>query len=180
MTITSNHILAIIVLTACTLSIVVFNSANAENMSKSQYNEIDKNLNFAYTLAKLSCKSQMDNEIELCEAKAEGALIIKKTTLIANYKPTIQNRYNANMVAAGANYSIALKECENEKNSDVVMCKKNKKDTYLQASANARLQRNSEKADEIKKDKIAKFEQFSYQDKSFIVDIFDRIYHVKA
>lgn len=84
------------------------------------------------------------------------------------------------MITAGATYTIVAKECESMKNTEAETCKKSIKDTYLLASSNARFQRNSERADEIKKDKTAEIDKFPYQHDSFITDEFNKIYRVKA
>jgi hypothetical protein len=180
MKITSNQVLAAIAATFCSLSLAIFNIANAENMSKNRYQALYKNLGIEYESAKARCEPLVNFARELCTTKAEGARDIKRAVLEANYKPTIQNRYNANMIAASATYTIATKECESMKNTEEEICMKNTKDSYLLATSNARLQRNSEKADEIKKDKTAEIDRFPYQDNSFIEDVFNNIYHVKA
>lgn len=180
MKITSNQVLTTIVVTACIINIVIFNNAKAENMSRSKYQALDKNLDIEYKAVKARCEPLINFARELCITKAEGARDIKRALLEADYKPTIQNRYDANMTTAGVTYAISVKECESMKNTEVDTCKKIIKDSYLLASSNARFQRNSEKADEIKKNKTPEIDKFLYQDDSFIADELNHIYHVKA
>lgn len=66
MKITSNQVLAAIVAILFSLSLVIFNSANAEYMSKSRYQALDKNLDFEYKQAKAWCEPLVNFARELC------------------------------------------------------------------------------------------------------------------
>ncbi len=172
--------IAAIALMTLTFSIVFINSANAESMTKSKYQALEKNLNVEYKAAKVRCKSLYDDAKEICDAKAEGTRDISKAELEANFKPTIQNRYDANVTRADANYAIATEQCESLKDVGEDVCEKTAKVTHERGMASARAQRNNEKSDAIKKDKTAQLDDFNDETNQFVIFKISNIYNVRA
>ena len=77
-----------VVLTAVALScIVFFNRSNAETMSSSKYQVLDKSLMTEYKSAKIRCNLLLGNAKALCNTKAEGLKEITKAELEARFTP---------------------------------------------------------------------------------------------
>lgn len=169
-----------ITLMAIAFSVASINSANAESMTKSKYQALDKNLNVEYEAAKVRCKSLSDDAKEICNAKAEGAKDISKAELEASFKPTIQNRYDANVVSANASYVIAIEHCESMKDASEEACRKTAKATLERGMSNAKAQRNMEKSDVTNKDKTAQAEDFNDKNNRFVIFKINNNYNVRA
>jgi hypothetical protein len=172
--------LTAIAATLLVVSLYILNDANAQNMSKNKYELIGENIKKEFRATKESWKLLSANAEDLCNINAKGARDISRAKLEASFKPTIQNRYDANMISAGANYSIATKTCDVLKLSELEACKASTKENYIRDTANARSIRNTEKLDEITKDKTASIDKFYYKNNSFNVDVFNTVYRVIA
>ncbi len=166
--------------TAILFSIAAISTANAENMSQSKFQHLDKNLNNEHKVAKARCETLADNAEDICEAEADGARDISKAELKASYKPTIENRYDANMIKADVNFEVANEKCDSLKDSEEVACEKTAKNIHARETANARTQRNIEKTDAVKKDKTANLEELNSKNNPFISYNFKKPYYVKT
>ena len=154
-------------------------------MSKNKFETLGDNIDKEFKVATARCNPLNNDKSAICNAKAEGARDIARAELQATFKPTIQNRYDANMTSAGANYTIATKQCNSLQDSEIDACKLLTKETYVRDTANARSIRNSEKLGEIKKDKTVHNDNLSDSTNAFVIDQlnneqFNTIYHVKA
>lgn len=176
----SDLVVAVLTGIALIFCITIFNGANAESISKSKYQSLDKNLNTEYKAAKVRCEPLVGNAQALCDTKAESARDIAKAELVASFKPTIQNRYSADLVSANARFAIANEQCKGMQEVAIDACEKVAKELHSIDVVSATAQRNKENSGEIKKDKTVKLDEFGYKSNPFITVEFDNIYHVKA
>ena len=176
----SKKTLIAIVITVLIFSFFILNASNARSMSKSKYQAFSENITKEFKAAKLRCESLVDNFKELCDARVKGARDISRAELEASFKPTIQNRYDANMISAVTNHSIATMQCDGLKATEIDACKTLTKETYLRDTSNARSLRNSEKLGEIAKDKTVKNDESSEKFNLYMNDVFNSVYLVKA
>src|SRR5450759_2759654 len=61
--------------------------AMAQNMSKSEYTAVEKNIEVEYKSAKANCASFADNAQDICVAVAKRTKKVAKAELDARYKP---------------------------------------------------------------------------------------------
>ena len=173
--------LIVIAITLVIFGLFILNAANAQGMSKNKYQALGEGITKEFKAAKGRCESLVNNFRELCDAKAEGVRDISKAELEASFKPTIQNRYDANMISAASSYSISSKQCDGLTLSEIRACKSLTKETYVRDTANARSIRNSEKLSEIKKDKtVLNDDDVGGRNNIYMYDEFNSVYLVKA
>ncbi len=103
-----------------------------------------------------------------CKSHAFANRDIKKADLQARYKPTIQNRYRANMIKAELNYKLTSEQCVTLRFDQEISCVKAAKNHRSAEAANARAQRNIEMNQAILKSKIYKLEQFNESHNPFV------------
>ena len=131
----------------------VLSGVNAQSMNKDKYVALNENIKLEYQASKKRCEPLTKSDASFCQLKAEAARNIARAELEADFKPTIQNRYNANMIEASANYAVASKQCEIMQQQQSITCKQLTKETYAKDTANARSIRNIEKYEELNKGK---------------------------
>ena len=94
--------LAAVTAVALIFCITFFNGANAESISRSKYQSLEKNLMTNYKASIARCDSVLGNAKTSCNTKSEAAKDIAKSELDASFIPTTQSRHDANMEKSGA------------------------------------------------------------------------------
>ena len=107
-------------------------------MTKASYDESGKNIEAQYKTAKAACKSLKDNAQDICEAQAKGAQNVAHAELKADYKPSHESRYDARVVKADADYSVAREMCDDKAGNDKDVCVKEAKAALTRAQADAK------------------------------------------
>ena len=160
-----------------TLSFGSIFNAIAQNtsqiMSRESYEQHFKNFNadFQSTMQRCSIsKNKFTKNItkQQCESHALINREIQKAELKASYKPTIENRYHANMVKADMNFKMANEKCELLRFSRESICMNAAKNQYGQNVAKARAQRNIEMNQAILKNKDLKLDKFNGSSNPFV------------
>ena len=108
-------------------------------MTKASYDEAGRNIEAQYKTAKATCKSLKDNAQDICEAQAKGAQNVAHAELKADYKPSHESRYDARVVKADADYSVAREMCDDKAGNDKDVCMKEAKAARVTAKSNAKV-----------------------------------------
>ncbi|MES2500219.1 MAG: hypothetical protein V4605_07135 [Pseudomonadota bacterium] len=121
---------------------VAFNSAAmAENMSKSQYQRLENNLETRYESAQERCDALKNNAKDICMIEAKGRRDVSKAALKASFEPTLQNEVDVRIAVAEADYAVAVEVCDDSK--DKSLCKQQALEIKDKAIANARAVRKT-------------------------------------
>ena len=142
-------------------------------MSKESYEQHFKNFNADFQLTMQRCallKDRVTKSLtkQQCESYALINREILKADLKASYKPTIENRYRANMVKAEMNFKIANEKCEILRSNRENVCMNTAQQLYGQDVAKARAQRNIEMNQAILKNKDLKLDKFNGSSNPFV------------
>lgn len=164
-----------------TLSFGSIFSAVAQNMdqnmvqimSKESYEQHFKNFNADFQLTMQRCaisKNKFTKNVtkQQCESHALINREIQKADLKASYKPTIENRYRANMIKAEMNFKMENEKCEMLRFTRESICISTAKNLYGRNVAKARAQRNIEMNQAILKNKDLKLEKFNGSSNPFV------------
>ncbi|CAG0953514.1 hypothetical protein MTYP_00325 [Methylophilaceae bacterium] len=129
--------------------------AMAENMSKTQYNTLEKNIEFEYRNAKAECASLAGNEKDICIVEAKANMRIAKSQLKVDYKPSTVTRYDARVALAEADYSVAMERCDDKSDKNRGACVLDAKAAKASEIANARTQSKASMSQGITNKKIS-------------------------
>lgn len=121
-------------------------NANAEPISKSEYETTQKRIEADYKAAKAACGSLSGNANDICKAEAKGKSNIAEAELEATYKPSLDNIYKARVAKADASYAVAKQKCDDKSGNDKDVCLKEAKAINTRAISNAKLEKQSGKA----------------------------------
>lgn len=114
--------------------------AMAEDMSKDTYRASKAKIEAEYKLAKAGCASLSGNPSDICVAEAKGKEKVAKAELEASYKPTRENRYEARVAKAEADYAVANEKCDDLAGNVKDVCVKEAKAAEATAKADAKAQ----------------------------------------
>ena len=153
----------IFVISAC-LSLQV----SAQDMSKQTYVQHFKQFNADFFKSMQDCAALKNPLKALCKSTAQANIEIQQAELKASYKPTIENRYNANMTKADIHFRLANEKCENLENNLESNCIKAAKDLHALNTTNAMNQRNVEMNQAILKYNDLRVEKFNRSSSPFI------------
>jgi hypothetical protein len=120
--------------------------AMAETISKSDYKTGMNSIATEYKSDKTNCKSLSGNANNICMAEARGKENIAKADLDARNKNTNKARYEALVVKAEANYSVAKEKCDDLAGDVKDVCQKEAKAAKIAAKADAKSQIKISKA----------------------------------
>ena len=160
-----------------TLSFGSIFNAIAQNtsqiMSKESYEQHYESFNADFQLTMQRCATLKNKFIksitkQQCESHALINREIQKAELKASYKPTIENKYRANMVKAEMNFKMANEKCEMLLFSRESICMNAAKNQHGQDVAKARAQRNIEMNQAILKNKDLKLDKFNGSSNPFV------------
>lgn len=82
--------------------ITFFSGANAESLSRSKYQSLEKNIMTEYMVAKAHCDSLLGNTKASCYTKSEAAKDRAKSELDASFTTTTKNGHDADTEKSGA------------------------------------------------------------------------------
>jgi hypothetical protein len=128
------------------LGFVFSAGAMAESMTKNQYKSHVKSIESEYKVDKAACDSFAGNAKDICVAEAKGKQNVAKAELEVNYKPSVKARYDANVVKADADYSVATEKCDDKAGNDKDVCVKEAKAAKVHQIADAKTQMKSKNA----------------------------------
>ena len=164
-----------------TLSVGFIFNAFAQNMSqnliqimsKESYEQHFKNFNADFQLTMQQCaflKNKFTKGVtkQQCESHALNNREIQKSDLKASYKPTIENRYRANMVKAEMNFKMANDKCETSRFNQESTCMRAAKTIHGRDVAKARAQRNIEINEVLLKKRDINSDKFNGSSNPFV------------
>ena len=142
-------------------------------MSKESYEQHFKNFNADFQSTMQRCailKNKFTKDItkQQCQSHAFINREIQKADLKASYKPTIENRYRANMVKAEMNFKMANDKCEMSLFNRESTCMRAAKNLHGRDVAKARAQRNIEMNQVLLKNKDLKLDRFNGGSNPFV------------
>ncbi len=118
--------------------------AQAQALSKDEYQAGLKAVSADYDAAKAGCDAFSGNTRDICMAEAKGKRAVAKADLEARHEPSAKHRYDASMARADATYDVAMEKCDDRAGNDKDVCVKEAKAArvHAQADAKARLKAN--------------------------------------
>jgi len=138
------YITAILTVTSLSFSA----GAMAQNMSKSEYTAVEKNIEVEYKSAKANCASFADNaqDIYICMAVAKRTQKVAKAELDARYKPSKKADYKVSVAKAEADYAVAKEKCDDHAGNVKDVCLKEAKAALVHAKSDAKAHLKTSKA----------------------------------
>lgn len=125
---------------ALAVSLAFSAGAMAQSLSKNDYKAGQDKIAAEYTLAKTRCAPLSGNPKDICVAEAKGTEKVALAELEASYKPTRENRYEALVAKAEADYAVAMERCDDKAGNTKDVCVKEAKAAQTTAKADAKAQ----------------------------------------
>jgi hypothetical protein len=120
--------------------------AMAQTMSKNDYKTGMNSIAAEHKSDKTICESLSGNANDVCMAEANGKEKVAKADLEARNKNTNESRYEALVIKAEADYSVAREKCDDQAGNSKDVCLKEAKAAEIAAKADAKSQKNISKA----------------------------------
>ncbi|MBT9569159.1 MAG: hypothetical protein IV085_12775 [Thiobacillus sp.] len=114
--------------------------AMAQELSKQGYKAGKAKIATEYTLAKTRCAPLSGNPKDICMAQAKGAEKVSMADLAMRHKPTRDNRHQARIAQAEANYAVASERCDDRAGNAKDVCLKEAESIETAAKADAKVQ----------------------------------------
>lgn len=121
-------------------------SAIAQTIFTRDHNASLERINSEYAADKNNCQSLAGNAKDICMAEAKGKEKVAKADLDAAKKNTKKARYDARVVKAEADYSVAKEKCDDKAGNEKDVCLKEAKAIEVSAKADAQAQMKISKA----------------------------------
>lgn len=150
---------------ALAVSLAFSAGAMAQNVSKDDYLSVKDKIAADYKLAKASCDSLSGNPNDICMAGAKGNEKVALAELEAGYKPTPENRYQARVVKADAEYELAKERCDDRAGNTKDVCMKEAMSAETAAKADAKAQMKTADANATANEKSADARKGATEDK---------------
>jgi len=99
-----------------------------------------------YASAKKACQSMAGNAKDICMAEAQAARDKSKATADAQHKGTPKAHLDARLVAAKADYKVAVERCDDKAGDEKNACVKEAKAARAKIEADAKASRESTEA----------------------------------
>ena len=131
---------------ALAVSLAFSTGAMAQGMSKNDYKAGKDRITAGYTVAKAGCALLSGNPNDICMAGAKGNEKVAMAELEAGYKPTTENRYEARVARAEADYDTAKEKCDDMAGNLKDVCLKEAKSAETAAKADAKAQMKTSEA----------------------------------
>jgi len=131
---------------ALAVSLAFSTGAMAQGMSKNDYKAGKDRITAGYKVAKAGCASLSGNPNDICMAGAKGNEKVAMAELEAGYKPTTENRYEARVARAEADYGTAKEKCDDMAGNLKDVCLKEAKSAETAAKADAKAQMKTSEA----------------------------------
>ncbi|MDZ4252440.1 MAG: hypothetical protein U1A72_07680 [Sulfuritalea sp.] len=125
---------------ALAVGMVFSAGAMAQSLAKDDYKAGKKQIEGQYKAEKAACNSFSGNARDICIAEAKGREKVAEADLEASYKPSVDSRYKARVVAAEAAYSIAKQRCDDKGDTAKDVCIEEAKAAKTTAKADAKAQ----------------------------------------
>lgn len=130
-----------------TAGVILHTSLMAEGLSKEQYKHQISRADANYQSAKNQCTALKDNAQDICMAKAKGRYDIAKALLKTQFEPTLEHQVDARIVAAEANFEIAIQMCDESNVKDKAFCTNQAQIIKDQSIADARAMTKTSRLD---------------------------------
>jgi hypothetical protein len=140
---------------ALAVSLALSTGAMAQSLSKNDYQAGKDKIAAEYKLAKTNCGTLSGNPKDICVAEAKGTEKVALADLEASYKPTRENRYEARVAKAEADYAVAKERCDDKAGNAKDVCMKEAKAAETTAKADAKAQLKTSDANATADDKAA-------------------------
>lgn len=150
---------------ALAVSLAFSAGAMAQNVSKDDYLSVKDKIAADYKLAKASCDSLSGNPNDICMAGAKGNEKVALAELEAGYKPTPENRYQARVVKADAEYELAKERCDDRAGNTKDVCMKEAMSAETAAKADAKARMKTADANATANEKSADARKGATEDK---------------
>lgn len=150
---------------ALAVSLTFSAGAMAQNVSKDDYVSVKDKIAADYKLAKASCDSLSGNPNDICMAGAKGNEKVALAELEASYKPSPENRYQARVVKADAEYELAKERCDDRAGNTKDVCMKEAMSAETAAKADATAQMKTAEANATANEKSADARKDATEDK---------------
>lgn len=128
--------------------------ALAEPVTEGQYTVAKQDISAKYTAEKTACKAMNGNAKDICMEEAKGREKIAKSTLEAEYSPSVQHRRDVRLVKVDVAYSIAKEKCDDQTGNAKTVCRKEAKSAYVSAKADASVAEKTADANATAREKI--------------------------
>ncbi len=124
----------------CAIAVgMLFSAATvAEDMSKEKFKSGNERIAGEHKSAKDACKSHSGNARDICMKEADAGAAIAKADLKAEYQPSSNNRYQASVKKAQAEYAVAKERCDDKAGNAKDLCVKQAKAAEVAAKADAK------------------------------------------
>lgn len=96
------------------VALMMTNDASAERISRPQYQQRVKAIDLRFLQDIEKCEALNWNANDICLAEAIAKRSIDKSELFANYKPNANSRYEASVISAEAQHSVATLKCQSD------------------------------------------------------------------
>ena len=117
--------------------------ASAAPLSKEGYVLAKTNADAQFKVDRDACSSLSGNAKDICIAQAKGKDNVAKADAEAAYENTPKNRENARVVAAQANYAVAVEKCDDLAGNPKDVCVKEANAELVKGKADAKVDRVS-------------------------------------
>ncbi len=125
---------------AVAISLAFSTGAIAQSLSKDEYKAGKEGILAAYKSDKANCDSFAGNVKDRCRAEAKANEKYARADLEFRYNPTDKTRYDARVVKAQAEYSMAREQCDDKAGNVKDVCLKEAKAVEISAKADAKAQ----------------------------------------
>ena len=150
---------------AMALGLVFSTAVMAQALSKEDYQNGKDKIAAEYKSDKTGCSSLSANANDICMAQAHGKEKVAIADLEASYKPTVKNHYDARVVKAEAQYSVAKERCDYLSGNAKDVCVKEAQAAETAAKADAKAQMKTAEATTTAGEKSAEARKDAASDK---------------
>lgn len=112
-------------------------AAVAAGIPRAEYKASRARIVAEYEAERQKCGARLGHATELCVIRARGTRRVAEAELEAAYKPGPRTHYDAAIARADAAYSVAQKECQNQKGDARKACVKDARAARVLARAAA-------------------------------------------
>jgi hypothetical protein len=121
--------------------------AQADTLSKSDYQAGKNRISADYKADKAACDSQSGNAKDVCIEEAKGKEKVARAELEYSYSGSREDQNKVWVAKAEAAYAVAKEKCDDKAGNDKDVCVKEAKAIETKALADAKFDKKVEKAD---------------------------------
>lgn len=123
--------------------------AQAQALSKEEYQVASKAIAADYDTAKNGCDSFSGNTRDICMAEAKGKRAVAKADLELRHQPSAKHRYELSLARAEADYGVWMQKCDDRAGNDKDVCVKEAKAARVHAEADAKARLKTNDANQV-------------------------------